>query len=84
MVGRKVSSRNTMNMKKFFKSLYVADRLYYIAGVLIVLFVIGYYFTIIYAVAKAAAITFAAVLLIDVLLLYNSSKFSTQSKRHVP
>lgn len=73
-----------MNMKQFFKSLYVADRLYYIAGVLIVLFVIGYYFTIIYAVAKAAAIAFAAILLIDVLLLYNSSILKLKAKRHVP
>ena len=71
-------------MKKFFKSLYVSDRLYYVTGVVIVLFVFGYYFPIMYAVAKAASISFAALLLIDLLLLYNSSKFKLKAKRIVP
>ncbi len=71
-------------MKKFYKSLYISDRLYYVTGGIIVLFVFGYYYPIMYAAAKAGSIIFAALLLIDLLLLYNSSKFKLKAKRIVP
>ncbi|MCD4795238.1 MAG: DUF58 domain-containing protein [Bacteroidales bacterium] len=71
-------------MKKFYKSLYISDRLYYVTGGIIVLFVFGYYYPVMYAAAKAGSIIFAALLLIDFLLLYNSSRFKLKAKRIVP
>jgi len=71
-------------LKNPLKTVYISNRFYLAAGILIVLFVFGNYYTFIFAVAKALLLFFAALILIDILLLYNSSKFKIKAKRETP
>jgi len=71
-------------MKKILKSLYLTNRLFYAAGVIIVLFVIGYYIPVLYAFGKALLIALVAIIIIDILLLYNSSEFKIKAERLLP
>ncbi len=66
------------------KSLYFTNRIYYAAGIIIVCFIIGYYEPILYAVGKASLILLAALVIIDILLLYNSSVFKLKAERRLP
>ncbi len=71
-------------MKTPTKNIYITNRLYLVAGILIVLFIFGNYYTLIFALAKALLMLFVALILIDVLLLYNSSNFKLKANRAVP
>jgi len=55
-----------------------------VIGVLIVLFIFGNYYPFIFALAKVLLILLGALILIDILLLYNSSKFKIKAKREAP
>jgi len=71
-------------LKNPLKTLFLTSRLYLAIGIIIVLFIFGNYYPIIFAVSKALLIFFIALVLIDILLLYNSSKFKIQGSRIVP
>jgi len=71
-------------LKNPLKNIFIANRLYFITAILIVLFILGNYYPIIFALAKALLILFLALILIDILLLYNSSKFKIKASREVP
>jgi uncharacterized protein (DUF58 family) len=71
-------------MRKFFKSLYISDRLYIFSGFIIFLFVLGYYFPVSYGLAKGALFILGAVLLTDLLMLYNSSRLMIKANRLLP
>ncbi|MCF6185086.1 MAG: DUF58 domain-containing protein [Bacteroidales bacterium] len=71
-------------MKKFLKSLYLTDRIYYAASLIIIFFVAGYYIPLLYALGKAILLILAALFIIDILLLYNSSSFKIKAERILP
>ncbi len=71
-------------MKNPLKSLYFTNRIYYTAGLLIVFFVIGYYIPLFYALGKAFLFLLAALVIIDILLLYKSSGFALKAERILP
>lgn len=71
-------------MKNPTKNLFITNRLYFFAGILIVSFIFGKYYVFAFALAKALLILFIALILIDILLLFNSSKFKLKGKRTVP
>ncbi|MCF6365781.1 MAG: DUF58 domain-containing protein [Bacteroidales bacterium] len=71
-------------MKNPIKSIYILNRFYFAIGVLIVLFIFGNYSAFIFASAKALLLLFVALILIDVLLLYNSSEFKIKAERKTP
>ncbi len=71
-------------MKFSLKSLYLTDRVYYVSGGLIVLFAAGYYFPSGFGLAKGLTITYIALILLDILMLYNNSTQKIKAKRSVP
>ncbi len=71
-------------MKKTLKSIYLTNRIYYAAGLIIVLFVVGHYVPLLYAVGKALLLVLAALVIIDFLLLYNTSSFAVKAERMLP
>ncbi len=71
-------------MKKILKSLYLTNRVFYAAGAIIVFFVMGYYIPVLYALGKALLIALVAIVIIDILLLYNSSEFKIKAERLLP
>ncbi len=71
-------------MISFFKSLYLSDRIYIAAGIIIVFFIAGYYIPLFYAAGKVLLLILASLVVIDILLLYNSSVFKIKAKRQLP
>lgn len=71
-------------MKSLTKNIFVTKRLYYISAILITLFIFGNYYPFLFATAKALLILFIAIILIDLLLLFNSSNFKIQANRKLP
>ncbi len=71
-------------MKSPTKNIFINNRLYFFLVSIIVLFILGNYILIFFALAKGLLILFFAFLLIDVLLLYKSSKYKIKAERIIP
>lgn len=71
-------------MKNLLKSLYFTNRIYYASGLLIIFFIIGHYIPLFYASGKALLLVLAALVMIDILLLFNSSIFKIKAERLLP
>ncbi len=71
-------------MKSFLKNLYFTNRLYYIAIVIFVLFIIGHYVEFLFLIGKISITVFSAIFIVDFLMLYNSSINKIKAKRIVP
>lgn len=59
---------------KFIRSLYFTPRLYTALVIIIVAFVLGYFFSLCYVIAKGALITILMAALLDILLIYGQGK----------
>lgn len=71
-------------MIRFIKSIYLNDRFFIYIAINIAIFIIGHFIPVFYAVAKLMVLTFIALNLADILLIYNSSSKSIQSGREIP
>ena len=71
-------------MKAFLKGMYLSNNVYYVSAGLIVLFASGYYFPVAFGLAKGLTTGFIALVLIDILLLYNSSNLRIKANRVLP
>jgi uncharacterized protein (DUF58 family) len=59
---------------RFLKSLYLAPRLFMALGAVLLLFVLGFFFTIFLALARAGLVAIVLLLLVDLLLLYRKPR----------
>lgn len=59
---------------KFYRSLYLDKRFFALLGVSIVLFILGFFFSLVYIIAKLLAFILVGLLVIDMIALYRSSK----------
>jgi len=69
---------------KFIKSLYLHHRIFQILSGIVILFVLGFFFPIFFAVAKSILYLFFAFVAIDLLLLYNSPSEAISANRILP
>lgn len=61
-------------MKLFFKSVYFANRIYFVMSAEIVLLILGFFFPFLYDIATLALLLILALLLADILILYRNKK----------
>ncbi len=71
-------------MKNFIKSIYITNRFYYAISGIIIFFIIAYYVPLFYGLGKALLLALAAIIIIDILMLYNSSEFKIKAERKLP
>lgn len=71
-------------MKSFFKSIYLSNRIYFALLFNIVLFVVSHFFPLLYPFAKYLLFIISALVFVDFLLLYTSSKLQLIAKRQTP
>ncbi|MBC8042879.1 MAG: DUF58 domain-containing protein, partial [Rhizobacter sp.] len=70
-------------MKAFFKSLYLTPRLFAALGLTVFLFVLGFFFSLVIALAQASLIFIVLLFIIDLLLLYRTAD-GIFARRHTP
>lgn len=71
-------------MKSFFKNFYLDNRFYLFGAIVALLYITGHFFPVFYGIAKILLFIQLALLIIDFLLLYNSSKYKIKAVREVP
>ncbi len=71
-------------MRKFLKSLYLNNYFFLYLIINIVLFVIGHFYVPAYSLSKIAILLFVCLLVIDILLLYNTNKNIVEALRLTP
>ena len=65
---------------QFFKSLYLQKRFFYIAIAIVVLFVLAFIYPVLLIIGKIALIGLAALVLIDIFVLYFVLYFNSKKK----
>jgi len=71
-------------MKNFIKSLYLNNNFYWYIIANVVLFVIGHFFGLFFAIAKITMLIFVVLVIIDFLLLYGVPKNAIEAQRDAP
>jgi len=59
-------------MKTFFKSIYISNLLYFIVAGVVVFFVFGFFFPILYPIAKITLLLIAGLIVTDIIILYSN------------
>jgi uncharacterized protein (DUF58 family) len=70
-------------MKLFFKSIYFSNRIYFIMSAEITLLVLGFFFPLLYPIAKLALFIIISLVLTDILILYRNKR-GFLAKRSMP
>ncbi|WP_299836465.1 DUF58 domain-containing protein [uncultured Tenacibaculum sp.] len=70
-------------MKKFFSSLFLNNRFFYVLGIIAAAFIFGFFIPIFFAIAKIALFSIGAIVFIDLIFLY-SKKNGITGERFVP